>query len=162
MFSSDITTVTSAIINGEIVIVPTETVYGLICIKTAEEELFKLKRRSDKCPIAYVYSSVQIAMDEFPFISNIIQKLLPGPYTIVVNEKEGETVGIRIPDNKDLLKIIRPINKRLIMTSANFHGHPPAIDFESAKTYFPHLKGFDGGKCKYSKPSDIITVRLRS
>ncbi len=99
---------------GALIVYPTDTVYGIGCSvfnKNAIEKLYKLKGKSKFEPMSLICNSIQQASD-FAKISNttyrILKKCFPGPFTIVLEAKNGFTklmlsrqkeIGIRIPDN---------------------------------------------------------------
>jgi L-threonylcarbamoyladenylate synthase len=96
---------------GEVVILPTDTVYGLCALPEHAARLAKLKRRPADMPIATLYLEPPGALP-----ANILP-LLPGPYTFVVGGQ-----GIRVPELApqvtDVLRVVGPV----AATSANLHG----------------------------------------
>jgi L-threonylcarbamoyladenylate synthase len=97
----------AAIREGEPVILPTDTVYGL-CTNPAEEpvrRLYRLKGRRDLQPTALVATDVDAVVEAIPEIEG--QSLLHGPYTLIVANParrfpwlagdRPDTIGVRIP-----------------------------------------------------------------
>ena len=121
--------------NGELVIVPTDTVYGIIADATNEEAIRKVyfaKHRSFSKPLIIMVSSIDMLRRYVKDISSVEQKLIekywPGRLTILFKKNNeisnlltngGEYIGIRLPDNKDLCALMNTLNKPLISTSAN-------------------------------------------
>ena len=119
---------------GEIVVYPTDTVYGLgtdATSKSAVEKINRLKRRPASLPL-----SVMVADHKMLFKyaktnqmqKNMISGLLPGPYTLILEPKKKlpvspGTVGFRIPDH-ECVKLARYLGKPVTSTSANIHGKP--------------------------------------
>lgn len=100
---------------GKLVIVPTDTVYGLAASPYSEEpvrRLYRAKGRDDVQPTALVAASVDMLFECVPELrgraGSIAGALLPGPYTLVLpnparryrwlNGTSPETIGVRVPD----------------------------------------------------------------
>jgi L-threonylcarbamoyladenylate synthase len=130
--------------NGELVVYPTETVYGLgadALSETAVERVFEVKGRPRDDPVSFGVASVERAAEytrpterEVEFM----EAFLPGPVTVVVEAGGAvpealtagrDRVGIRIPDHpvaRDLLREAGP----LTATSANRSGTGSARTIE--------------------------------
>ncbi|MDQ3380601.1 MAG: L-threonylcarbamoyladenylate synthase [Actinomycetota bacterium] len=136
---SEVERAIAAIRAGEVVVTPTDTVYGLACDPRREESvraLSLLKGRSPDQPIAIVASSVDSLVECLPELPEravaLARRLLPGPYTLVLpnparrfpwlSGSRPETIGVRVPDvrgpGRDLLDAVRAV----AATSANLHG----------------------------------------
>ena len=121
--------------NGELAIVPTDTVYGIIADATNEEAIKKVymaKRRSFSKPLIIMVSSIEMLKKYVKNISDVekrlIEKYWPGRLTILFKRNNkisdlltngGDYIGIRLPDNKELCKLMNMLNKPLVSTSAN-------------------------------------------
>ena len=130
----------TSINNGKIVVLPTDTVYGIAVDATnqiAVENLYKVKNRSKENPINVLVSSKDMAkkcVKDFNKTADIlIEKFWPGPLTIVFEKNEyikdivtagKETIGIRMPENEVTLKLIDKVNKPLAVPSAIISGRP--------------------------------------
>lgn len=131
----------AAIRGGEVVLLPTDTVYGLACTPhraEAVQALSTLKGRSPDQPIAIVAFSIESLVECVPELSEEslarARRLLPGPYTLVLPNParrfpwlggaSPETIGVRVPElagpAHDLLEAVGCV----AATSANFHGGP--------------------------------------
>lgn len=139
---------------GEVVIVPTDTVYGLAVDAAnaqAVEELFKLKRRPVERGIAVLVSDLTAAEKLVKLHSityHIAQTFWPGPLTLVAERTEqarfalphlgiGNTLGVRVPNN-DLVRQLAK-GQPLAVTSANFHGEPTPYTSEALAQIFPSV-----------------------
>ena len=131
----------SLILQDEPIIIPTDTVYGLVCrynSKSAIEKIYKLKKRDRKKPLILIGYNWK-ALKRFVEIKNIPHSTLctlhcywPGALTIILPaskhvpkflNKGFKTIGIRIPNNKFLLKLLKQCpGQVLASTSANFSG----------------------------------------
>lgn len=123
---------------GNLVITPTDTIYGILADATninAIEKVFECKNRSKHKPLILIVDSMNMLQEYTKNISflekEIIEKYFPGKLTILLHKNSkvndeitggSELVGIRIPDNKDLIEIIRRVGNPLISTSANISG----------------------------------------
>jgi L-threonylcarbamoyladenylate synthase len=102
-----------------------------------------------------------------PAAVRICEKFLPGPVTLVLKKKKlpdiltagSEKIGIRIPDNKIALRIIRRFGP-VTCTSANIHKGKNPVDIETAKKQLgDNIQLYiDDGRCKYGKPSTVVDV----
>ena len=122
--------------DGNIIAVPTDTVYGLIADaynEKAVNKIFKTKLRPKKLPLIIFVSSVEEAkkIGHFSKYDELLAKAFwPGDLTLIVKRKSNKifyghksstTVGIRIPNHKALLNLLIETRKPLASTSANSH-----------------------------------------
>ena len=154
---------------GAVLIVPTETVYGLICDWNDEEarkKIYDLKHRSPAKLFAAFVPNVseaeKLCGTPLPQAAKrLAEKFMPGAITLIVPDKNGATFGFRIPDHPFILDLLKHYNKALASTSANLSGEPPALDLPTAlRTIDGSPAGaVDGGKLpEDSVPSTIIQV----
>ncbi len=126
--------VVAAIRSGALVVIPTDTVYGLACRPDREESvraLSELKGRSPQQPIALVAASVDALLDLVPELT-VPRGLLPGPYTVVLPNPQrrlpwlgGEsTLGVRVPALVGAAAEALHGVGVVAATSANLHGGP--------------------------------------
>lgn len=124
--------------NGGIVITPTDTIYGIMGDSLNEDvirKVFEIKKRPFNKPLLLLMDSFEMVEQYTEEISEkeriLMDRYWPGLVTFILkkNDKVSElitsgndTVGIRIPNNKDLLEIIRRLNRPVISTSANITG----------------------------------------
>ncbi len=162
--------------NGGIVIFPTETVYGIgtnaYCEKSVEK-IYEIKERPEEKPLSILVSNVN-EISKYAIINNsmeeqIIKNFMPGPITIIL-EKRPEvfnyitsgknTIGIRIPDNKIVLKILEALKLPIVAPSANISGHPSGIELNEILPDFENKVDIciDGGKSELSESSTIVQV----
>ena len=123
----------SAIVAGRLVVIPTDTVYGLACRPDREESvraLSAVKGRSPEQPIALVAGSLDALVELVPELAG--RHVPRGPFTLVLPNParrlpwltgaHPETIGVRIPavggDAADLLARVGVV----AATSANLHG----------------------------------------
>lgn len=138
----------SSIENGEIVIFPTDTLYGIACDPNdvaAIDRIYELKGRPPVKPSAVMYFSVarllaDLADDLEESAINVIEGLLPGPFTLVVaNPKHRfaascadtpEKLGLRVPALSAALGPLGAMELPVMQTSANLSGEADATAVE--------------------------------
>ncbi len=129
-----------AIRAGDLVVLPTDTVYGLVCTPDGEEPtraLSALKGRPPAQPLALLASSVDRLLSAVPELrgrdERVARALLPGPYTLVFPNParrfarltgERETIGVRVPELAGPGAIVLDHVGVVAATSANVHGGP--------------------------------------
>lgn len=133
--------------NGGIVIFPTDTAIGIGCKiddKNAVERLFKIRRRPKTKAVPVLFSSVDMVrkyIKEIPQdVENLMKKYWPGVLTIILccNKVNvpllvrggGDTLGVRIPNNKIIREIISRVGVPILGPSANFNGEKTPFEFE--------------------------------
>jgi L-threonylcarbamoyladenylate synthase len=163
--------------DGGLVVFPSDTVYILAVDPTngmAVEKLLAFKNRWTGKAISIAVLDKKMAKEYVELNENgenIYTNLLPGPFTIVskgkakvVKEIEAEngTLGIRIPDNKYILDLIKLFGKPITATSANLSRRTPNYSIASfLKTLSNKKKEMidlivDAGKLPKNKPSTVI------
>ena len=119
--------------SGGLIIYPTDTVYGLGCDITnikALEQVARIKGvKLEKSNFSFICEDLSNLSDYVKQIDTatfkILKRALPGPYTFILPGskqlphpfKKKKTVGIRIPDNKIALEIVRQLGNPIISTS---------------------------------------------
>lgn len=123
---------------GNLVIMPTDTVYGIMADALNEDAINKVfiaKKRENK-PLILLVSSIDMLKKYVKEVNELQMKLIekywPNTLTIIFDKNDNlsnnltcglETVGIRMPNNRLLLDIMNKTNKPLISTSANISNH---------------------------------------
>jgi L-threonylcarbamoyladenylate synthase len=130
---------------GEVVVCPTDTGYAF-CVNAlntrAVARVFNLKGRVYTNPIHIAVRTIDEA-ENYAYVNDaaryLAKRFLPGGLTIVLKKKETippmlvaglNTVGIRIPDNAVILKLLELTGKPLTTTSANISGKPSTYSVE--------------------------------
>ncbi len=166
---------------GEVVIYPTDTLYGIGCLMENEESVKKVveaKQRDSRKPFSIIAPSVDWIMENCmvtEFNKSLIAQLLPGPYTIVLRvRKESKipkyalslehTIGLRIPRHK-LTDIVREAGLIIISTSVNLSGEEPVTKLEGVPEGMKNMVSFavDAGELKgsASRVFDLTTDNVR-
>jgi L-threonylcarbamoyladenylate synthase len=166
----------SAIRDGRVVAMPTETVYGLACSALnadAVARVFEIKGRpSDNPLIVHIASFAdlrQVAASWPPAAEKLAARFWPGPLTMVLPKKDRvpdattgglDTVAVRIPRHPVALELIRLVGGPLAAPSANpFMGLSPtrAEDVDPAILVDVEMV-LDGGPCEVGLESTVIDL----
>ncbi len=121
---------------GAVLLVPTETVYGLICKAgdtVAIERIYRMKHRdSAKILGCFAADPAQLNLKQDERVQMLVKKYCPGAVTIVAARQDGSTVGFRIPDHPFLQELLARTGLVLAQTSANRSGRPNALTVDNA------------------------------
>ena len=135
---SGVDDVVRAVEAGELVVIPTDTVYGLACRPdrpASVHALSELKGRSPGQPIALVAASVEALLELVPELPvRVLDAVLPGPLTLVVANprrrftwltgERPDTIGVRVPAVAGSAAEALQRLGAVAATSANVHGGP--------------------------------------
>jgi len=150
------------------ILIPTETVYGLVCLwdnETAKNSIYRAKIRPEHKPFQMLTDSIEMAKRYGCIIDNRTEKIMnafcPGPITIVVPASNGSKIGFRIPEYRFVLNLISYVGKPLAATSANISGKTPALNIKNALSAIKlqPILTIDGGELPESSiASTVIDV----
>ncbi len=124
---------------GAVLLVPTETVYGLVCRAAdsrAVDKIYALKDRDRSKKLAlFAYdwrklSGIGVKLEGLP--EKLAEKYCPGAITIIAPGENGETVGFRVPDHPFILALLKRTGYPLASTSANLSGRPNVLSVDEA------------------------------
>jgi L-threonylcarbamoyladenylate synthase len=130
---------------NEIILYPTDTVWGIGCDATsasAVAKVFKIKQRSESKSLIILVNGIEMLKKYIPTISNKIIDILNTtlkPTTIIYNNPiglaknvvaEDNTVAIRIVQNEFCKQLITALKKPIVSTSANISGMPTPKSFK--------------------------------
>ena len=127
---------------GGVVLYPTDTQYGLGVIarnRLAVEKINEIKKTGDKAQ-SIIVSDIEMAnkcVNINDLAREVMKKYLPGALTIILPAKDKELaksrgnekeIGVRIPDKKEILDIVKELGEPITTTSANITGQEPATN----------------------------------
>ncbi len=153
---------------GGLIIYPTDTFYGIGCDlfqKKSIQRVYQLKRRPLTKPFSFVCANLK-DISLYAQVSNhayrIMKRSLPGPYTFILEGTRlvpklmltrRRTVGIRVPNNKICLSIVRNLGRPIISTSV------PLDEPSVIRDTYPSLVEMviDGGVISY-EPSTVVSL----
>ena len=163
--------------NGNILGLPTETVYGLggnAYSNKSIRKIYKLKGRPKSNPLIIHYFNLKEASEDVVInekLKKLYSRLCPGPITFILKKKSGSkinslasaklnTIAIRFPKHKAIRSILKEINFPLAMPSANKSTNVSPVTAEDVFDEFnKKIKLIvDGGKCKIGIESTVIDL----
>ncbi len=156
-----------ALMRGQLVAFPTETVYGIGCNADDERAMARLrqvKRRPPDKPFSIHLGrkeDVERYADHVPPIARkLMDRYWPGPLTIVFPGAGGRGVGMRMPSNLIALELLRRTAVPVVAPSANRSGEPPATCAEEvAEALGDELDLIlDGGRTRLQEASTVVRV----
>ena len=173
---SSVDEVVAAISSGELVVIPTDTVYGLACSPYREgpvRVMSSLKGRGSSQPIALVAASLDWLFECVPELRGragvVARALLPGPYTLVLPNParrypwltgdRPDTIGVRVPLVEGLAADVFDAAGVVAATSANHHGDvaPWCLDNVPREILAAVAAVVDGGELT-GTPSTVLDL----
>jgi tRNA threonylcarbamoyl adenosine modification protein (Sua5/YciO/YrdC/YwlC family) len=144
--TGDIDAAAGVIAAGGVIVIPTDTVYGIACdprAAAAVERVYRIKRRPEGMELSILGARIA-DLEEHGVLDGAARRLgsayWPGPLSLVVSvahpgrfavPRHGATVSLRVPGH-GLLRELLARTGPLASTSANRHGEPAAINAEEA------------------------------
>lgn len=164
----------AALTRGGVVVIPTDTVYGLAASafdREAQQRIYRLKGRAFRKPLIIMPPNVR-AVETLCVVSaearRLMKKFWPGPLTLVLPTTPlGRMVmggradaGVRIPQHPVVLRLLEQCGVPLVTTSANASGRPAAMTARDAQRYFDTKTDMviDGGPCAGAAPSTVLDL----
>lgn len=166
--------VLEALNDGELIVYPTETVYGLganALDEAAVKKVYMIKQRPFDMPLSVAVRDLDM-LEEIAVLEEgerkLVKRFMPGPLTLLVTKRPvlpdiltsaSVEVGVRIPDNRFALKLIEEFGP-LTSTSANIHSKENPINAtdvmqelgDSIRYYL------DCGVSELGQPSTIVQL----
>lgn len=165
-----------ALEKGQLVVFPTETVYGIGADAFNREtikRLYEAKGRPSDNPLIVHVSDFEMLETCVSYISDIERKLIdsfmPGPFTLILEKKDIvpnevtanlNTVAVRMPDNKIANTIIKEFGKPVVAPSANISGKPSGTKVDDIKDELGEkvFALIDGGDTDIGLESTVVKV----
>jgi L-threonylcarbamoyladenylate synthase len=175
-FSKAIELALNALEAGEVIAIPTDTVYGLaVDLFNAEavKKVFALKERSNLKPLTAFISSIEavkaLCINIPEDYYTLAKEFFPGALSIILEKQSNipdeitggfQSISVRLPDNDFIIELLKKYKNPLATTSANISDTPSRLsateilkDFDGKIPYI-----FDGGPCKHGSESTIISL----
>jgi L-threonylcarbamoyladenylate synthase len=167
----------AALKRGEVIVFPTETLYGLgadALNDAAVEKVFQLKGRDPTAPIPVLVASEAMLgqlVDAIPPLARrLMHRFWPGPLTLVLRARAAIPkpllnasggIGVRISSQPIATRLVQALGRPLTATSANPSGKEPARTLLEAQNYFAgRVRTFiDGGTLKSRSGSTVVEVQ---
>lgn len=176
----DVDGAVDALKHGNLVAIPTETVYGLAgdaSNPVAIAKIFSEKGRPSHHPLIVHIAQVENhawgqtlstwSRDVPPEAVTLAKHFWPGPLTMILVKSKNvlpqvtggqDTVGIRCPDHAMTQDILQKTGMGLVAPSANKFGHVSPTMATHVESEFPHLLVVDGGPCAVGIESTIVDL----
>jgi L-threonylcarbamoyladenylate synthase len=114
--------------SGNVALVPTETVVGLVASGSGLPRIREIKGRDANKPIALLCRSAEeafaLAANVPPLAVKLADLYWPGPLTLVLDLPSGDTIGLRVPAGPAVRELLQAYGGPLYATSANLSGEP--------------------------------------
>ena len=164
--------------SGGVIIYPTDTIYGIganAFNEEAIEKVMNIKNRDSEKPLSVFVKDIKSAR-RIACIDSKVEKMLeniwPGPITAILRKKDivpylltgnGETIAVRIPQNKFILHLLEKVEFPIIATSANISGENNLFDAEEIMKTFGNKKNqidlfVNIGNIKKTQASTIVDL----
>ncbi len=171
---------------GEVIVFPTETVYGLGVLASNEKAVTRLinaKERKVGHALPLAVAGMDVVRKFIPKVDPISERLArrcwPGPLTLIFDGTDqrnllysypesiqhvlmpNKTLGFRVPNNPVFIEVLKALNEPVVLTSANMTGKPPATSVEMARESLGDRVDFylDYGPVQYGNPSTVLEVK---
>ncbi len=150
---------------GEVVALPTETVYGLgvnADDPAAIARLRAVKGRGEEKPFTIACAHAKTALERAAPLPRtavrLARRFWPGPLTLVVPDRTGASVGLRVPGHALTRAVLESGPPAVALSSANPSGETPAIDAQEVRAVFAGRIAavLDGGRAAIGQPSTIV------
>lgn len=132
-----------ALLAGEVIGYPTDTVYGLGCdisSKKAIDRLYQIKPMDRSHPLAFICPDLS-EIARYAAVDNqiyrVLRRFLPGPYCFILEatkevprilQTKRKTIGIRVPNHAVITAVVRELGRPVISTTAQRSGNDPHVD----------------------------------
>lgn len=162
----------SVLMDGGVGVLPTDTVYGLVCVASNQatvSRLYQLKKRESKPGTLIAASLDQLV--ELGFTRRYlkaVEEFWPGAVSIEQPCSNPALGYLNQYTNRQAVRVVAPENLRrllartgpLLTSSANQPGEKPADTIKEARDYFGEMIDFyvDGGDLSQKKPSTLICI----
>lgn len=166
----------STIAHGGVIAFRTDTFYGLGVDPFNAEAIRKLKQlkgREETKPILIVISErdqvARFIKEPSPAFNHLAEVFWPGALTLIGTAKTGvpqeitagsETIGVRLPDDENVRRLVNACGGALTATSANPSTLAPASNAQTVDDYFGEAIDLiiDDGEAKTDRPSTVVDV----
>lgn len=172
---SELTQAAAILLQGGLVVFPTDTVYGVAALarnEAAVTRLFAAKGRDFGVALpvmAATVASVNEIAQPLPGFAELAQAFWPGPLTLVLPKRPvipdrvtagGPTVGLRIPNHPLALALLRRVAAPLAVTSANRSGQEPARTAAEARAQLADWVDLiiNGGEAPGGQASTVLDL----
>lgn len=175
MIFSDLQLACDMLIQGKVVAIPTETVYGLAAHgynAQAMDQIYVLKNRPRMNPLILHYKDIESAEKDVlwtPLAKQLAHAFWPGPLTLVLERSPScrvpllasaglPSLALRVPSHPLVRQVLERCPMPLAAPSANLSGYLSPTHPKHVQANFS-VPTLDGGPCHYGLESTIIDCR---
>lgn len=163
--------------NGGIILYPTDTIWGIGCDATNEDavrKVYDIKQRSDSKALLLLtdsFTKVSFYVDDLPDVAYDLVDFATKPLTIIYSKARNlatnliaadGSVGIRVTNELFSLTLCRQFRKAIVSTSANISGQPSPTCFadisDEIKSKMDYIVRYRQNDKSPAKPSNIIKL----
>ncbi|MGQ0551877.1 MAG: Sua5/YciO/YrdC/YwlC family protein [Planctomycetota bacterium] len=155
---------TLALQAGELVVLPTETVYGLAALERHAAALARVKA-ARQAPYALAVPALEMIQERLAPLTRTARRCAarwwPGPLTLVLPDRHGGSVGVRVPGHAFTRELLAALGEPLLLTSANPTGvAPPTTAAAVPQAVLQHVAVVvDGGQAALGEASTVLEAR---
>jgi L-threonylcarbamoyladenylate synthase len=150
---------------GGVVVMPCDTIYGIVGIAPASEERIRaIKGREQKSFLQLIVSAGWLNRFSDLELPEALTALWPGPLTLILPARcSPATVALRVPDDSLLRELLQELDRPLFSTSVNRSGEPPLWRIADIVEAFEGSVDLlvDAGDLEGRLPSTILDVTSR-
>lgn len=163
----------AALSEGEVIVYPTDTVYGIGCglgHKRAVDRIYHLTGKDESQLLTLVCADLS-HISHYAVLENahyrLLKRLLPGPYTFILPATreaprvlltKRKTIGLRVPNHAVTRALVAALDTPLISTSASYRGEEPLNDPAEIVARFKGIElVLDAGYCGVV-PSTVVDL----
>lgn len=159
---------------GNVVVLPTDTVYGLACDyknNLAVQKIYDLKGRSQNKPLIILISNFEMIEGLIKNYDHkyqiLIDKYWPGALTLIFNKSDKISnlvsanttkIGVRMPANKQILEVIKKFGKPIVATSVNKSGESCLTNILEIQNTFSNINILTCKEEMQNKESTILDI----
>ncbi|MDD5259059.1 MAG: L-threonylcarbamoyladenylate synthase [bacterium] len=154
---------------GGVVILPTDTVYGIGCLADSLKgirRIYRIKKRNKKKPLPILIGSLRQITGLRLILTRetkiLIKNYWPGPVTLIVPTTAGGSVGLRMPQHPVALALLKKAGP-MAVTSVNFSGKASARKVAEIPAKIVLAADFiiDSGTCPLAIESTVVDMTGR-
>jgi len=149
---------------GQLVILPCDTIYGIIAkVDEGFEALRLAKGRPETKPFIQLANLEMVQKISITPIGQDVLACWPGPLTVIVEDHADSSTAVRVPKDSFLLEVIDKLGSPVYSTSVNVSGEPSLLYFDEICSRFSSSVPLivHGCEAQGTIPSTILDIRFK-
>lgn len=162
----------NAVLEGKIIIYPTDTVYGIggdALNSDVVKKVREIKKLEENKPLSVMMADLEM-IEQYCEVGlweeMVLKRYLPGPFTFILRKRKempvtnDNTLGIRVPEFEFCNRLSEEVKRPIISTSANITGNPAPTDFKEIEKEVLEAAdvAVDRGRTRYQRSSDVVDL----